>query len=103
MQLSNSLLIVSFSLLSQIHNPNQLQMHRISQYQHTDLNVVIYTTLITCIDVVMNRNIQVKVPAHNLSHKHNVTSYTKAVIHPKLQAELCVTHVFVTNTCVTHI
>ena len=78
-------------------------MHRISQYQHTDLNVVIYTTLITCIVVVMNRNIHVTVPAHNLSHKHNVTSYTKAVvIHPKLQAELCVTHVFVTNTCDTY-
>ena len=54
-------------------------------------------------DVVMNRNIQVTVPEHNLSHKHNVTSYTKAVIHPKLQAELCVTHVFVTNTWVTHL
>lgn len=60
-----------------------------SQYQHTDLNVVIYTTPITYMDVVMNRNIQVTVPEHNLSHKHNVTSYTKAVIHPKLQAELC--------------
>ena len=74
-----------------------------SQYQHTDLNVVIYTTPITYMDVVMNRNIQVTVPEHNLSHKHNVTSYTKAVIHPKLQAGLCDTHVFVTNTWVTHL